>query len=103
MIARIWKGASRTSDAAAYEQYMRDVALPGYRRVPGNRGTLMLRRDRDDDRTAFTMITLWEDMAAVRAFAGDEPDRAVFYPDDDRFLVERDLLVTHHEVYAFDL
>jgi heme-degrading monooxygenase HmoA len=103
MIARIWKGATRTSDSAAYARYMVDVALPGYRQVAGNRGALMLRRERDDGRTEFTMVTLWEDMAAIRAFAGDQPDRAVFYPDDDRFLVERDLAVTHHEVYAAEL
>ena len=30
MIARIWTGATRTQDADAYQQYMREVALPGY-------------------------------------------------------------------------
>jgi hypothetical protein len=48
------------------------------------------------------MITLWDDMAAIRAFAGDDPSRAVFYPDD-RFLVERDPEVTHHEVHAAEM
>lgn len=103
MIARIWKGATRTDDAAAYERYMIDRAMSGYRDVDGNRGVLMLRRDREDGRTDFTMITLWNDMTAIRGFAGEEPERAVFYPDDDAFLVERDLQVTHHEVYAAEL
>jgi len=34
----------------------------------------------------------------VRAFAGDELERARFFPEDDRYLVERDLHVTHHLV-----
>lgn len=100
MIARIWRGATRSGDADAYERYMRDVALPAYRRTGGNRGTVMLRRERGDGRVEFTMVTLWNDMDGIRAFAGDEPGRAVFYPEDDRYLVERDLEVTHHAVYA---
>jgi hypothetical protein len=39
-------------------------------------------------------------MDAVRAFAGDDPERAVFYPEDDRFLVDRELTVSHYTIYA---
>ena len=98
MIARIWTGATRTTDADAYEQYMREVALPGYADVAGNRGVLMLRRARDDDRTEFTMITVWEELKNIVAFAGPDPERAVFYPLDEQFLVERDLSVRHYDV-----
>lgn len=58
MIARIWTGATRAADADAYEEYMREVALPGYANVTGNHAVLMLRRARDDDRTEFTMVTI---------------------------------------------
>jgi hypothetical protein len=61
---------------------------------------LMLRRDRDDDRSEFTMITLWEDLEAVRLFTGPQAETAVFYPEDDRFLVERDRRARHHVVYG---
>jgi hypothetical protein len=37
-------------------------------------------------------------MEAVRRFSGVDPERAVFYPEDDRFLVARDDRVTHFEV-----
>jgi heme-degrading monooxygenase HmoA len=57
----------------------------------------MLRRD-VDGLTEFVMFTLWESLDAVKAFAGDEHERAVFYPEDDRFLVDRDLTATHYEV-----
>jgi hypothetical protein len=46
VIARIWTGATRATDADAYEEYMREVALPGYATVTGNRAVLMLRRAR---------------------------------------------------------
>src|SRR5215468_5893874 len=100
MIARIWTGATRAMDADFYQQYMREVALPGYEGVAGNRGVLMLRRDRDDERTEFTMITVWDGLESIIAFAGPDPDRAVFYPLDEQYLIERDLSVRHYDVYA---
>jgi heme-degrading monooxygenase HmoA len=100
MIARIWTGATRTDDADAYAQYMHQVALSGYTDITGNRAVLMLRRRRDDDRTEFTMITVWDSLESIIAFAGPDPERAVFYPRDEQFLVERDLTVQHHDLYG---
>ena len=101
MIARIWTGATRTRHAAAYQEYMGRVAMPGYAEVAGNRMVLMLRRDRDDDRSEFTMVTLWADLEAVRLFTGPQAETGVFYPEDDRFLVERDCVARHHVVYGW--
>jgi heme-degrading monooxygenase HmoA len=97
MIARVWKGAVRRRDADAYARYMQDTGVAGYARTPGNRGVWMLRRD-VGDWTEFVMFTLWESLEAVKAFAGDDYETAVFYPEDERFLVERELVATHYEV-----
>lgn len=100
MIARIWTGATRTKDADAYQQYMREVALPGYADIAGNRAVLMLRRPRVDGRTEFTMVTIWDGLENITAFAGPDPEQAVFYPRDEQFLVDRELTVRHYEVYG---
>jgi heme-degrading monooxygenase HmoA len=97
VIARIWKGAVRKEDAQAYAEYMVETGVAGYAATLGNRGVWMLHRTHDD-RTEFMMFTLWDSLEAVRAFAGDEYETAVFYPEDDRFLVERDLSAAHYEV-----
>ena len=97
MIARIWKGAVRRQDGDAYAGYMRETGVTEYVQSPGNRGAWMLRRD-VDDRTEFLMFTLWDSLEAVKGFAGEDYERAVFYPEDDRFLVERDLASTHYQV-----
>jgi hypothetical protein len=52
------------------------------------------------DRTEFTMINVRDSMEAVHVFQGHDPTRAVFYPDDDRYLGDRKETVTHHDVYA---
>jgi heme-degrading monooxygenase HmoA len=97
MIARIWRGAVRIADADEYADYIRQTGVAAYVSTPGNRGAWMLRRD-VDDRTEFVMFTLWESLAAVKAFAGEDYEAAVFYPEDDRYLIERDLTSSHYEV-----
>jgi heme-degrading monooxygenase HmoA len=97
MIGRIWRGAVAQSDRDAYAEYMQDTGVAEYAQTPGNRGVWMLRRD-IGEKTEYVMFTLWDSMEAVKAFAGPQPETAVFYPEDDRFLIERDLTVAHFEV-----
>ena len=97
MIARTWAGATRAADADAYLDYLHATGLAAYRATPGNQGTLALRRI-EGDRAEFLLLTLWESEEAIRRFAGDDIGRAVFYPEDDRFLIARDEHVTHYEV-----
>jgi heme-degrading monooxygenase HmoA len=97
MIARIWKGVVRREDADAYVAYIGETGLAAYAATPGNRGAWMLRRD-DGERTEVITFSFWDSLEAIRGFAGEAVETAVFYPEDDRFLVERDLTVKHYEV-----
>ena len=97
MHMRVWKGWTLTEDATAYEEYMRGTGLTQYRATDGKRGAYMTRRDVGAN-TEFCMVTFWDSLDHIRAFAGDDIERAVFYPEDDRFLVERDERVEHFEV-----
>jgi heme-degrading monooxygenase HmoA len=97
MIARTWRGWTRREDADAYVEYLQQTGIQEYRATPGNRAAYILRRS-DGDRTEFVTLTFWDSMDAVRAFAGQEVERAVFYPEDDRFLVERETFASHYEV-----
>jgi heme-degrading monooxygenase HmoA len=97
MIARIWTGAVRSEVGDAYAAYIGETGLAGYLATPGNRGAWLLRRD-VADRTEFVTFTLWDSIDAIRGFAGDDVETAVYYPEDDRYLVERDLKVKHYEV-----
>jgi heme-degrading monooxygenase HmoA len=100
VIARIWRGWVRTEDSAAYVDYIERTGMAEYRRTPGNRGAWMLARDLDDGRTEIVTLSFWASRDAIRGFAGDEIERAVFYPEDDRYLVDRETTVTHYEVVA---
>ena len=97
MIARTWAGATRAADADVYLDYLKATGLGAYGATPGNRGVLALRRI-EGDRAEFLILSLWESEEAIRRFAGDDIGRAVFYPEDDRFLVAREEHVNHYEV-----
>src|SRR5262245_49797325 len=97
MVARIWKGATSAQDADAYLAYLQQTGLAAYRATPGNRAAFAFRRI-VDGRAELLLLTLWDSPDAIAAFAGPQPDRAVFYPEDDRFLVARDELVSHFDL-----
>lgn len=96
MIARVWRGATLGEDADAYAAYIEASAMKPARELPGVRGTLILRR-LHAGYAEFQTILLFDSMDDVEAFAGDDLDEAVFFPEDDRYLVERDLEVAHFE------
>lgn len=97
MIARIWRGAVRAEDGDEYADYIARTGMEEYAGTAGFVEAFMLRRDADG-RAEFVTFSVWESMDAVRRFAGPDPERAVFYPEDDRFLVEREDTVTHYTV-----
>jgi heme-degrading monooxygenase HmoA len=53
-----------------------------------------------DGRAEFLTLSFWESREAIAGFAGADIERAVFYPKDDRYLVERDTTVRHFQVIA---
>lgn len=97
MIARVWRGATLAEDGDAYAAYLEETGMRNAREIPGSRGTLVLRRLRAGY-AEFETILLFESMEDVSGFAGDELDAAVFFEQDDAYLVERDLEVRHYEV-----
>jgi heme-degrading monooxygenase HmoA len=97
MIARVWAGAVRTTDADEYADYIRATGFAEYGRTPGNRGAWLLRRDHDG-LTEFITLSLWDSVEAIRAFAGEDIEAAVLYPEDERYLVDGESSITHYVV-----
>ena len=51
-----------------------------------------------DGKAAFVFTSHWDSWDAIRAFAGPEPSKAVYYPEDREFLLALDPNVEHFEV-----
>ena len=87
----------RAHDADEYTTYIRETGIAEYLQTPGNQGAWMLRRD-DDDRTEFITYSLWDSLDAIKGFAGDDIEAAVYYPEDERYLIEREDTVRHYDI-----
>jgi heme-degrading monooxygenase HmoA len=98
MIARTWRGWVRTEQAGAYVEYITGTGLSGYRQTPGNLGAQMWTTDLGDGRTEVMTVSWWSSRTDIEGFAGPGIDVAVFYPEDDSYLSDRDTTVTHYEV-----
>lgn len=99
MIARIWRGITLAEKADAYVDYLNETGLKDYAKTPGNQGVTLLRR-MQGEHCEFVLISVWDSMAAVRAFAGENPERSVYYPEDEQYLLEMEPLVRHYEIAA---
>ena len=97
MIIRMWHGRVDHGKAKAYRQFLIERAIPDYESVEGNLGVKVLER-REDDSTHFITMTSWESLAAIKAFAGEDAEKAKYYPEDDGFLLEFEASVVHYDV-----
>jgi heme-degrading monooxygenase HmoA len=98
MIARKWRGWVRTEQAAAYVEYITGTGLSEYASTPGNLGAQMWTADLGDGRTEVVTVSWWSSRADIEGFAGQDIAAAVFYPEDDAYLIDRETTVTHYEV-----
>ena len=97
MIARIWRGTVREADKDTYYEYLKKTGLQEYAATPGNRGVYTLRRV-SNGQCEFLLLTLWESWDAIRTFAGPDYEQAVYYLEDDKFLLDRGPHVLHYEL-----
>ena len=98
MILRRWTGRIRTADEAEYRAYIADTGGSDYLSTPGNLGWQMLFRTLSDGTSEVTTLSWWTDLAVIKAFAGEDYERARYYPEDDRFLLDRPPGVDHFRV-----
>lgn len=99
MIARIWYGRTRPEHYDEYARYVEETGIRDLGATAGNLGAFLFRR-RVDDLAEFLVLSLWESLDAIRAFAGEEVDTARYYPEDERFLLELAPKVEHFELSA---
>jgi len=100
MILRRWRSTIRAADKAAYLAYVLETGADDYAKTPGNLGYHVLTRDLGDGTVEISTMSWWDSMESIRGFAGDEPERARYYPEDDRFLLERPEHVEHSIIEA---
>ncbi len=78
MILRIWHGWTTPQNADVYEGLLKEEIFVGIgnRNIPGYHGIRLLRRAAGSE-VEFVTIMTFDDLAAVREFAGEDYEAAV--------------------------
>jgi heme-degrading monooxygenase HmoA len=99
MIGRIWHGWTTYENADAYERLLREEILKWIesKDIAGYQGIQLLRRELSDE-VEFVTIMWFDDLDAVRQFAGEDYETAVVLPDAQRLLSHYDAVSAHYEV-----
>lgn len=99
MIARIWHGRTKAEHYEEYTAFTNATAIPDYSGTEGFIKLSFLRR-LDGDVAHYTLITYWENMEVIKNFAGEDYEKAKYYPEDKDYLLEFEEKVIHYEVFA---
>lgn len=97
MIARIWHGVVPQEKAERYYDYLKTTGLQDYRNTEGNIGMQVLRKH-ENEQTHYLLITFWDSYESIKKFAGEEYEKARYYPEDEEFLLELEPFVNHYEI-----
>jgi len=97
-IMRLWHGEVAIEKADEYEKFMIERAAPDYGSIEGLL-KLYFQRKNEKKKAHFLLVTLWDSIESVKNFAGDNPEIAKYYPEDDDFLLEKEEHVSMYEVF----
>jgi heme-degrading monooxygenase HmoA len=100
MIARIWKARATAERVREYADYLKSTVVPELTAIHGYQGVTLLQRDQNGA-VEVTVITWWESLEVIRAFAGEAVETAVVHDSAARMLIDFDRSVEHHQV-TFD-
>jgi hypothetical protein len=98
IITRIWHGRTRVEHADKYLEYLRNTGLTDYLKTPGIISAKILRR-KAVEVCHFWTVTEWPDIESIKKFAGNDFEKARYYPEDEQFLLEFEETVIHCETF----
>jgi len=97
-IMRLWHGEVSIEKADEYEKFMIERAAPDYGSVEGLL-KLYFQRKNEEETAHFLLVTLWDSIESVKKFAGNNPEIAKYYSEDDNFLLEKEKYVQMYAVF----
>lgn len=100
IITRIWHGITRAEKTDEYLEYVIKTGVADYKNTPGNLGVEILRRI-ENDICHFWAVTKWDSFESIKKFAGEDYEKARYYAEDEKYLLEFEREVIHCETFEF--
>jgi hypothetical protein len=99
MITRIWHGRTNPQDAESYLQFLLTDGTKEYLATEGNL-SVKVWQQREKDCCHFWTVTEWTGIEAIKGFAGEDYEKAKYYPQDNGILLEFEEKVNHYASYS---
>ena len=100
VITRMWHGRTTAEHADEYLEFLKKTGVPDYKSTKGNLSVEIWRRI-DGEVCHFWTVTKWDSVESIRKFAGDDLNKAKYYPEDSKYLLEFEATVVHCETFQF--
>jgi heme-degrading monooxygenase HmoA len=97
MLIRVFRARVKPGMGATQERMVRELSMPLMERQPGLIA-FYAGRPMGSNQDEFTMVSLWQGLDALRAFAGDDFEQAVIPEPELANLVE--VHVHHYEAFG---
>lgn len=99
MITRVWHGKTKAEHADSYLQFLLNEGTKDYSKTAGNI-SIRVWRKMENGYCHFYTVSEWENIDAIKQFAGENYEKAVYYPEDNGILLEFEERVNHYECYV---
>ncbi len=97
MFAREWKARTPYKHKDGFINYLYETGIKDTSSTKGFKGSQILTRDLED-KVEIILITYWDSLESIKAFAGEDIGIARLYPEDEKYELEPDTFVLHYEV-----
>jgi heme-degrading monooxygenase HmoA len=95
---RLWHGEVPIGKADEYQAFMVERAAPDYASIDGLLNIYFQRKD-DDEKAHFLLVTIWDSLHSIKKFAGEQPEIAKYYLEDDEFLLEKEKNTSLYSIF----
>ncbi len=97
MIAREWKCLCPPEHSEGFGAHLAATGVAETSGTPGYLGHQVLTRH-VDGMVEWTLVTYWESLESIKAFAGEDIGKAVLYTGDEAYGIVPETVVRHYEV-----
>ncbi|MBY6137017.1 antibiotic biosynthesis monooxygenase [Nocardioides marinus] len=90
MIIRVFRATVRDDKIKAFQEFLTKTAVPHVRRQPGL-VSITAGLPRADSPATFCVVMVWESVAALKAFAGEDWEQPHVLPEEDPMVLSREI------------
>lgn len=96
----MWHGKTKIENADEYLHYIESTGIKDYKSISGNLSVEIWRR-KENNICHFWSVTKWNSLESIIKFAGEDFEKARYYPEDKNYLLELEDKVKHFETFVY--